>query len=380
LSLPGAEAFVLDPAVAYLNHASFGATPGVVLRRQRALQNELEAQPMAFYDGLMPRLRAAIEPVARTLGAPADDLVFVDNASTGISAVLRSLDLGPGDALLTTSHAYAAVATALHWVVRRTGCTLRVAEVPWPLDDAQQVTEAVQGAWRDDVRVAVLDHVASVSASRFPVETLVPWLQERGTRVLVDGAHVPGQLPVDLAALGADWWTGNLHKWAFTPKGCAVLYARPDARERLAPPVLSLYLDDGFASAFEKQGTRDPSAWLAVPAAWDFAAASGGWTAIQERNDAQARHIAERVGAELGLRLLAPPDVLHHMVPFELRGLPADKASAHRFVGRVWAKHRVQLWSQPLMGRLVLRLSAQLYVSDDDLDRAIAAIRAELQG
>ncbi len=380
MSVPGPEAFVLDPAVAYLNHASFGATPRVVLDAQRGFQDELEAQPMAFYDGLMPRLRKAIVPVAQTLGAPVDDLVFVDNASTAISAVLRSLELGPGDALLTTRHAYAAVATALNWVVRRTGCALRVAEVPWPLDDGQQITEAVQGAWRDDVRVAVLDHVASISATRFPVETLVPWLQARGTRVLVDGAHVPGQLPVDLAALGADWWTGNLHKWAFTPKGCAVLYARPDARRALAPPVLSLYLDEGFAPAFEKQGTRDPSAWLATPAAWDFVASAGGWEAVQQRNDAQALHMAERVGAELGLRRLAPVDVLHHMVPFELLGLPADKASAYRFVRRVWERHGVQLWSQPLMGRLVLRLSAQLYVTDGDLDRAIAAIREELQG
>jgi len=376
--LPGRTAFVLDPSAAYLNHASFGATPRSVLKAQRGIQDELEAQPMAFFAGLMPRLRRAMAPVAATLGAPLDDIAFVDNASTGTSAVLRSMDLGPGDAILTTSHAYAAVAKALNWMVERTGCTLRVAPVPWPLEDADQVEAAVHGTWRPDVRLAVLDHVASVSASRFPVERLVPWLQERGARVLIDGAHVPGQVPVDLDALGADWWTGNLHKWAFTPKGCAVLYARPDAQPDLDPPVLSHFLGEGFAPSFEKPGTRDPSAWLAVPAAWAFVDAAGGWDAVQAHNNARARQLGKRLEAELGLRPLAPDALLHHMVPFELPGVPATREAAHAFVRQVWERHRVQLWCMPLLGRMVLRVSGQLYVSSADEDRMVAAVRAEL--
>ncbi len=376
MSLPGRQDFLLDPEALYLNHASFGATPRLVLAAQRALQDELEAQPMAFYDGLMPRLRAAMQPVAATLGAPVDDLVFVDNASTGVSAVLRSLRLGPGDALLTTSHAYLAVAKALDWVVARTGCTLRVAHVPWPVHDAQQIVDAVQQAWRDDVRVAVLDHVASVSAIRFPVERLVPWLQARGTRVLLDGAHVPGQVPVDLTALGADWWTGNLHKWAFTPKGCGVLYAADGAE--LSPLVLSLHLDQGFAPAFEKQGTRDPTAWLAAPAAWAFVEQAGGWSTVQAHNDRCVRALAERVEAELGLPWMAPSELLHHMVPLQLVGVEPTTAAAGAFVRRVWERHRVQLWANVLAGRVVLRLSGQVYLSASDGDRLITALRSEL--
>ena len=371
------SAFVLDPSVAYLNHGSYGATPRRVVEAQQALQWELEAQPMAFMASLSGRLRSVMARVATTLGAPEHDIVFVDNASTGVSAVLRSVCLGPGDVVLTTSHAYAAVRRALDFVAAQTGCTVRVADVPWPLDGPEAVEEAVRGAWSPEVVLAVLDHVASVSAVRFPLESLVPWLQARGTRVLVDGAHVPGQWPLHLGNLGADWYTGNLHKWAFTPKGCAVLYARPEAQAGLAPLVLSHGLFEGFAASFELQGTRDPSPWLAADAAWDFVEAQGGFDVIQAHNNAFAHRAADRIAAAVGGRRLAPAAMCASMVSVSLPSVHATLQATQALVNALLARHRVQTWIMPLQGIAGLRVSGQLYSRDEDVERLVVALAAE---
>jgi isopenicillin-N epimerase len=369
--------FALDPAVVYLNHGSYGATPVEVLQAQRAIQDRLEAQPMAFFEGLGAELRGVMVRVAATLGAPVDDLVFVDNASTGTTAVLRSLELGPEDVILCTSHGYAAVDKALAVIAARTGCSVVQAQVPWPIDDAAQVIAAVQAAWTPSVTVAVLDHITSASAIRFPLETLVPWLRTRGTRVLVDGAHVPGQHPVQLEALGADWYTGNLHKWAFTPKGVAVLYARPDAQDGLLPLVYSHGLRDGLVAAFEHPGTRDPSGWLAAGAAWDFAERHGGFPAIQARNSALASDGADLLVAELGGRRLAAPPLCDSMVSVELRSVAPTVEAARGLMRALVTKHRVQTWVMPLHGRSGLRISAQLYNELADVERLVAALKAE---
>ena len=369
--------FILDPEIRYLNHGSFGATPRTVLAAQRQHQDELERQPMRFMAGLAPRLRRVMERIAPRLGARAEDVVFVDNASTGVSAVLRSFPFAPGDSLITTSHAYPAVRRAVDYVAARHGLRVRIADVPWPLPSLDAVVDAVEAAWAPDVRLAVLDRVSSASATRMPVEVLVPWLQARGARVLIDAAHGPGLIPLDLDRIGADYTTGNLHKWWFAPKGCAFLHARPDARQHLAPLVVSNRFGDGFAESFELQGTRDPSAWLAADAALDVVDALGGDAAIQDRNMAVARLAAGRVGERLRAPPLTPSDAWTAMVPLGVRGVPAEIPAVLDLVDRVRDRHGIQTWMMPLLGRVVLRVCVQVYNTADDFDALADALAAE---
>jgi len=367
--------FALDPDVVFVNHASFGATPRQVLAARRALEDELEAQPVAFMASVPARVRAMITRVAPLLGAPADQLFPVDNATSGITAVLRSLSLGPGDALLTTNLAYAAVRKILTFVAERTGAELIVAEVPFPTAGPEQVVEAIEAAVTDRVRLAIIDHITSVTGLILPVEELVPRLQARGIPVLIDGAHVPGHLPVDLAALGADYWVGNFHKWMFTPKGCAVLHAAPSTHTTLAPLVISHGWGESLPAAFDFQGTRDPTGWLSVPAALDFAHQLGGWPEIQAYNRSLAHRGAQRIASALGLQWPAPPEMCPALVSLIREG-PTGRARSQQLVARLLADHQVQSFSMPVPQGIVVRVCAQVYNTDDDMARLEAALRA----
>lgn len=369
-------AFLLGGEGVHLNHGSFGATPRAVLETQQALQLELEAQPTAFMQSVPERLREAMGRVAPCVGAPVEDTVFVDNATSGVMAVLRSLGLGSGDSILTTSHAYAAVRKGIDYVAHRTGCGVRVAEVPGVVPDDDTLVEAVLAAVRPDVRVAVIDHIASVSGVVFPVERIVPALQALGVWVLVDGAHAPGQLPLDLATLGADWYVGNLHKWCFAPKGCALLHARREVQEGLDPLVISHGYGQGFAAAFEWQGTRDPSAWLASGAALDFVATCGGFDVVRIHNRLMVEQGARILRERLGLERCAPQPLCGAMVSLVVPGRQGwDDARA--LASTLWSTHRVQSFAGAMAdGTVVVRLSAQVYNTPHDYVLLAEALEA----
>ena len=273
--------WLLDPAVAYLNHGTVGATPRAVLEVQERLRREIERQPSEFMlrqlvpmVGAAPptpgRLRAAAATVGAFLGARADDVVFIENATTAVNAVLRSYPLEPGDEVLITDHTYGAVAHATEYACRRAGARAVKAELPYPVADPGEVVEAVARALSSRTRLAILDHITSDTAMVLPVAALTELCRERGVKVMIDGAHAPGMLELDIPTLGADWYTGNLHKWLFAPRGCAVLWAAEAAQRELHPAVVSWGLDSGFTAEFDWTGTRDPSAYLAAPAGIAF--------------------------------------------------------------------------------------------------------------
>ncbi len=283
----------LDPRVDFLNHGSYGASPRVVLEAQATWRLQLEQEPVRFLvEQLEPALDAARTAVGTFVGAAPDDLAFITNATTGVNTVLRSLRFESGDELLTTDHEYNAVRNALDYVATRDGASVVVAEVPFPLESAEAVVTAVLGAVTPHTRLAVLDHVTSATALVLPVATLVAALAERGVDTLIDGAHAPGMVELDVAGLGAAYYTGNLHKWVCAPKGAAFLWVRPDRQERIRPLVISHGAnsprDDRsrFRLEFDWLGTGDPSAWLAAPAAIEFGATllPGGWPALRDRN------------------------------------------------------------------------------------------------
>ena len=355
----------LDPAAAYVNHGAFGATPRPVLAAQARIRDRLEAQP---YDFLMRRLpgelAAARVAVAALLGAEPEGLAFVPNATTGVATVLRSLGIGAGDRVVVTDHVYPAVDVQL----RALGAGLAV--VPVDLD-APDPAALVLAAVDERTRLVVLDSVTSVTALVLPVAAAVAGCRARGVPCLVDAAHSPGLLPVDLRALDPDYWTGNLHKWCCAPKGAAVLYVRDELRDRVRPLVPSTWYEDGYLAAFDWTGSRDPSAWLAAPAALALLGELG-WDAVRSYGSALAAWGAAHVAAATGATVPAPPERHAQMVLLDA-GLPSyDAAMALREY--LWARHRVEVGATGWRGRGWLRLSAAAYNAPEDYVRLAEAL------
>ena len=283
----------LTKGMVFLNHGSFGACPKQVLELQSRLRQEMEASPVQFlWRRYEERLEPARAAVARFVGARPRDVVFVTNATTGVNAVIRSLKLRRGDELLTTSHDYNACHNVLVEAARPLGARVITARIPFPLRGADEIVEAVLQAVTPRTRLALLDHVTSPTALVFPVERLARELSARGVEVVIDGAHAPGMLPLQVARLGAAYYTGNLHKWACAPKGAAFLWVREDKQKEMQPAVVSHGHNTprpGFSSfqdRFDWAGTADPTAWLSVPEAINCLEQlyPGGWPAIREAN------------------------------------------------------------------------------------------------
>lgn len=372
------DAWALDPSIHFLNHGSFGACPREVLAHQAALRARLEAEPVRFMvRELEPLLDEARRRVADFVGARPADLVFVTNATTAVSTVLASLELSPGDELLTTSHAYNACLNALHAVAARSGARVVVAPLPLPVSGPGEVLEAVLGAVTPRTRLALVDHVTSPTALVLPVEALVRELETRGVPVLVDGAHAPGMVPLALDALGASYATGNLHKWVCAPKGAAFLHVRAGLQGRVRPLVVSHGANSPrrdrsrFHLEFDWVGTWDPTAVLSVPKALEVMAAMDpdGWPGLMRRNRDDALAARRRLLEAVGTAPLAPEAMLGAMAAVEVRGAPDDLAD------RLLFEHRVEVPVIPFEGKVLVRTSAQRHAGPADVEALARALR-----
>jgi isopenicillin-N epimerase len=348
-------AWPLDPEAAFLNHGSFGATPTAVLEEQARWRARLEEQPVDFLARrYWPLVAAARAEVAAFLGADPERLVFVPNATTGAATVLASV-VRPGDRAVVTDHVYPAVANTL---------AARGAQVHVVAFDPDAPASVLLDAVDERARLVVVDAVTSGTAVRMPFEEVVRGCRARGVPCLVDAAHAPGLLPVDLTALDPDWWTGNLHKWVCAPKGAAVLYARSPVR----PLVPSHGWGLGFQAEFDWAGTFDPSAWLSVPAALAFMD-DLGWDEVR----AHGRALAWDGAALTGLARPVPRGRQASMVLLDPGVMTYDEALALR--DRLWAEARVEVGATPWRGRGWLRASAAPYNTLGDFERLAAALR-----
>ncbi len=365
--------FLLDPEVAFLNHGSFGACPQPVFERYQAYQRELEREPVDFLARRLPDLLAAARAeLAHYLHASPTDLAFVQNATTGVNLAARSLALDPGDEVLATDLEYGACDLAWEWVCRRTGARYVRAATPRPLGRPADVVEALAGGLTERTRVVFASHVTSGTALVLPIAEIVELARSAGAVAVVDGAHAPAQVPVDLRALGADFYAGNCHKWLCAPKGAGFLHVRGELHERVDGPVLSWGYEEGksFRQRIEEQGTRDAAAWLAVPDAIRFQA-ERDWDAVRERCRLLAREARDELCALVGTEPLAPAAMLAQMATVRLPR-PDPELSA-----RLFAEHRVEI---PVVepGEDHLRLSVAAYTTRDELDRLLSALAREL--
>ena len=379
--------WTLDPAVDFLNHGSFGACPRPVQDVQQRLREELEAEPVRFLSReLEGRLAGARATLGAFVGADPDDLAFVTNATAGVNTVLRSLALGPGDELLTTDHAYNACRNALEAAGGRAGARVVVARVPFPLADPAEVVAAVLAAATARTRHALLDHVTSPTGLVFPLAALVRELDRRGIDTLVDGAHAPGMLPLDLAALGAAYYSGNLHKWVCAPKGAAFLHVRRDRQDPVRPLVISHGANSPrtdrsrFRLEFDWTGTVDPTAWLAVPEALRVmgGAMAGGWPALMARNRGLALAARRRLCEALEVAPPAPDGMLGALASVPLPDAARAPAPARDTLqDALFARHRIEVpvMAWPAAPRRLIRVSAQLYNTPEQYDRLATALR-----
>ncbi|MSP15173.1 MAG: aminotransferase class V-fold PLP-dependent enzyme [Myxococcales bacterium] len=382
----------LDPAIAYLNHGSFGACPAPILAAQHEWQRRLEREPVLFLHREIERhLDAARGALGTFLGARPEDIALVPNATAGVNSVLRSLTFAPGDELLTTDQEYNASRNALDFVARQCGATVVVAKVPFPLASPDIVLERILAQVTPRTRLALVDHIQSPTGLLFPIEQIVRELAARGVDTLVDGAHGPGQVALDLEQLGAAYYTGNCHKWLCTPKGSALLWVRRDRQAAIRPLAISHGANSRrtdrsrFLLEFDWPGTFDPTPWLVIPLALQFLAGlvPGGFDEIRRRN-----HALVLEGRRLLLEAVPQPEPCPESMVGSLAAivLPDQPEPGAAPLGldplqlRLFERHQIELplplWPAP--PRRLLRISAQLYNRREQYQRLATVVAGEL--
>lgn len=378
------EQFLLRPDVIFLNHGSFGACPRPVFAAYQRWQLQLEQQPVAFLEpsrGLSQWKAEARRALAAELGADADDLVGMSNATTALNVVAQSLDLRAGDEILTTDHEYGALEKTWAYVCRRSGAVLRVAPIPLPLVRAEDFTDAILDRITPRTRVLFLSHITSATAMRFPIEAAIAAARARGIITVIDGAHAPGHINLQLDALGADFYAGNCHKWLLSPKGAAFLHVRRSLQSNINPLVIShawspdpdapgIYGNSGFIDRFEMQGTNDPAAWLAVPVALEFRREQD-WPAHMAQSQKRAQQVAQRVQELTQIPALATPEFC---AP-QMVAMPVPVCDPALLKHRLYEDYQIEIPCFRWQDRTIVRISVQPYTSDAELDRFVLALQ-----
>ena len=378
--------WLLDPDVTYLNHGTVGATPIAVLEEQRKIRDEIERQPAKFLFRELfettppqqhiatPRLRAAANTVGEFVGADGDDIVFVDNASAGVNAVLRSFPFDAGDTLVLTSFGYGSFPGLADFVQRRHGVNIVTIDLPLPVLTHEELIEAFSAGLPQGARMVIVDHIASATGMRMPIEEMAKICRERGVLLFVDGAHAPGSIHLDISAIGADLYVGNLHKWMWTPRSSAILWARPELQPLLHPTVLSWGYNQGFRAEFDLVGTRDPSAHLTAPSAIAHLK-NAGFDSVVHHNHSLVRQARDLLCAEWDVHPITPDDGLCTLVAVPLPsrlGLTPQDVPAFR--NTLLDTHNIEVHVASSKGQIWVRIAAQIYNDLTDVERLASVV------
>lgn len=372
------ELFLLRPDMTFLNHGSFGACPRPVFATYQAWQRELEAQPVEFlgrrFNDLLAEARGRL---AAFVGARANDVVFVPNATTGVNIVARSLALQPGDEVLATDHEYGATDRTWRLLCRKQGAIYINRPLPLPVTTPENVLEQFWAGVTPRTRVIFISHITSPTALTWPVAAICQRARAAGILTVVDGAHAPGQIALDLSSLGADFYTGNCHKWLCAPKGAAFLFARPAVQHLIEPLIISWGWESEkpgqsrFIDYLEWTGTHDIAAYLSVPAAIDFQAAYA-WDSVRRSCHALVQQARQQINALTGLAPICPDEGVWFQQMATIRLPACDTESLKE---RLWEEWKIEVpiitWNRAPL----LRVSIQAYNDEADLARLIDALR-----
>jgi len=377
--MPLKDLFLLDPDVKFLNHGSFGATPKPVFEAYQSWQRRLERQPVYFIDKELPGfLEEARHVLGKYVNARADDLVYVPNATFGVNVVARSLNLSPGDEVLITDHEYGACVRAWQFMSQKRGFKIIQQPVPLPLSSSEETCELFWQGITERTRVIFISHISSPTAQRLPVEAICARAREAGIMTVVDGAHAPGQIPLDRQAIGADFYTGNGHKWLCSPKGSAFLYTRPERQSLIEPLVVGwgwgedriFSFGSDYLDYLQWLGTNDVAAYLAVPAAIQFQD-ENDWPIVRERCHELLEQAIRRICSLTGMRSVYLSDADYHQmaiapIPFQgdLDGLK------QRLLGEYRIEIPLIAWDD---GHFI-RVSVQGYNDQADIDSLLEAL------
>ena len=388
---PLADHWTLDEQCVFLNHGSFGATPLAIQEEQRRWQALLEQEPVRFYEDLaMGFMAKAREALASMLSCKADDLALVENATTGVNTVLRSLEFNAGDEILVPDHAYQACRNAIDFVADRWGAQVVTVNIPFPIEGPQVAVDAIMSGVTERTVLAMIDTVTSPTGLRMPFEELVPSLEGMGVAVLLDAAHGIGMVPLNLDALGASYTTSNCHKWLCAPKGSAFLHVRNDRQLEIHPLTIShgmsFPLGDTtrFRHEFDWTGTRDISAWCSIPATieWMESLVEGGWPAIMKHNHDLAIEGRRILCERLGLEILCPDEMIACIATMRI---PTDAGTVlpvhepdplHKVLQEKYGI-QVPVWSWESPKGRYFRISAQVYNHVDEYHYLADALAAE---
>lgn len=389
---PYADLWALDPTVAMLNHGSFGACPREVMRAQQELRTQMESEPVRFMVHEMPPLLdESRRTLAELIGADHSDMVFVRNATSAVNSVLRSLSFEPGDELLVTDHDYNACRNAVRYVAQRLGASVVVASVPMPIESPQQVTDAVLAKVTARTKLAVLDHITSPTALIFPIEELVRELDGRGIDTLVDGAHAPGMVPLNLGRMSPAYYTGNCHKGLCAPKGAAFLYVRSDRQSGIHPTTISHGFNQSrhdrtqLHDEFDWAGTDDPTPWLCVGRSIEFLRSlTGHIEEMARRNHRLAIEGGRIICDRLRISTPCPESMIGSMIALPLPDdledpelkMPSSFATIHPLQAALLERFGVEvpLYNWPKQPRRYVRISAHLYNSRAQYERLADAL------
>ncbi len=387
--------WLLDPKIIFLNHGSYGACPRKVLATQNEWRERLERQPVEFLtrelEGHLDNARGAL---AEFVGADADDLVFVSNSTAGVNTVLRSLVFQPGDEILTTDFAYNACRCAMDYVAERAGARTVVAKMPFPFRNGDELIAPILEKVTQRTRLAMIDHVTSQTGVVIPIHRIVDELKARGVDTLVDGAHAPGMVPVDLKKLGAAYYMGNCHKWLCSPKTAAFLHVASEKQKAIHPLAISHGFNSTrkdrsrFLIEFAWQGTWDPTACLSAPEAIRFVGSllPGGWPAVMARNRALALAARKLICAVLQIGEPCPEEFIGSLAAMPLpdataEAMPRLPLNEYPLQDALRLKHGIEgsVISWPATPKRVMRISAQLYNSLPQYEKLAGVLREELK-
>ena len=389
---PLAKHWNLEPSRIFLNHGSFGACPEFVIKEQRKWQDQMESEPVRFFEDEMPLLlKQSRDALADFLSCSSEDLALVPNATTGVNTILRSLIFSEGDEILVPDHAYQACRNAIDFVARRWGANVVTVSIPFPIDGPEIVVDLMLGAATEKTKLVMIDTVTSPTGLCMPFEELTQLFEERGIEVLLDAAHGIGMIPLHLDELGASYVTSNCHKWLCAPKGTAFLHVRSDKQHKIQPLTIShghtfpLGTTTRFRHEFDWTGTQDISGWCTIPRVIQGMEdlVDGGWSAIMQHNHDLAIEGRNLICKTLGIEAPCPDSMIACISTLQLPGEPLPHEIMHEpdpLHEILSSKYNIQVpvWSWPSPAGRYLRISAQLYNTIEEYQVLANALKIEL--